>query len=153
MRTIRVLLLSVLMFGGVFLFMLPRQTAIESKLAPVLPKDAIKTFLESKQSPLANEVETLLAQKHWRLLIAISAIESQYCKKQLGFNCWGVGGDSAYRYYSSYRAAIIDANDLITHWQEKGRWLTPEDMNCHYVQPCNSNWVYVVNKVLGELPE
>ena len=111
----------------------------------------IEEFLTSKDSPLAPNTEFLLQQKHWKLLIAISAIESQYCKRQLGNNCWGVGGDSDYRHYSSIRAAIIDANDLIEYWQEKGRWLTVEDMNGHYVFPSNPNWVHVVNKVLEEL--
>lgn len=111
----------------------------------------VRQYLESKNSPLAPDTEYLTELPHWELLIAISAIESQYCKRQLGFNCWGIGGDSAYRYYDSYRAAAQDASDLITRWQEKGRWLTVEDMNCHYVQPCNQNWVTVVNLVLSEL--
>lgn len=118
-----------------------------------LPKlnSEIKQFLESKESPLSAHTDFLLEQEHWKLLIAISAIESRYCKSQLGFNCWGIGGDSNYRKYSSIRAAIVDANDLITAWQSKGRWLTVEDMNCSYVQPCNPNWVNVVNKNLKEL--
>lgn len=111
----------------------------------------VKGFLESKESPLAPETEYLLEKKHWKLLIAVSAIESQYCKRQLGFNCWGIGGDSAYRHYGSVREAIDDADALITRWQERGRWLTVEDMNCHYVVPCNPNWVRVVNQVLAEL--
>lgn len=112
---------------------------------------SIRGFLESKESPLAQETDFLLEHKHWKLLIAISAIESQYCKRQLGFNCWGIGGDSAYRHYSSIREAITDADALIEKWQQKGRWLTVEDMNCHYVVPCNPNWVNTVNKVLAEL--
>ena len=115
------------------------------------PAPQVKEFLESKNSPLAPETDVLLQQKHWKLLIAISAIESQYCTRQLGNNCWGIGGDSAYRHYGSVREAIIDANALIEKWQARGRWLTVEDMNCHYVQPCNPNWVNVVNKVLAEL--
>lgn len=118
--------------------------------ASQLNKD-IQAFLEDKDSPLTPETELLLQQKHWKLLIAISAIESQYCKRQLGWNCWGIGGDSAYRKYPSIREAIVDANNLIEHWQQKGRWLTIEDMNCHYVVPCNPNWVKVVTQVLGEM--
>jgi len=111
----------------------------------------IKEFLINKDSPLAQETDFLLDQRHWKLLIAISAIESQYCKRQIAYNCWGIGGDSAYRHYSSLREAIIDADALITKWQERGRWLTIEDMNCHYVVPCNPNWVRVVNSNLDEL--
>lgn len=111
----------------------------------------IRGFLASKKSPLASETDFLLQQKHWKLLIAISAIESQYCKRQLGNNCWGIGGDHSYRHYSSIKAAIIDANDLIEYWQQRGRWLTIDDMNCHYVVPCNPNWVKVVNQTLNDL--
>ena len=112
----------------------------------------VRGFLESKESPLAPETDYLLTQKHWKLLIAISAIESQYCTKQIGLNCWGItkftGG---YRKYDSIKEGIKDANDLIERWQMKGRWLTVEDMNCHYVQPCNPNWVRVVNNILNKL--
>lgn len=108
----------------------------------------VRGLLESKKSPLAPETDLLLEQKHWKLLIAISAIESQYCTRQLGNNCWGIGGDSAYRHYSSIPEAIADADALIERWQKKGRWLTVDDMNCHYVVPCNPNWVSVVNRNL-----
>jgi hypothetical protein len=113
----------------------------------------LREFLESKQSPLAPDTEFLLELKHWKLLVAISAIESQYCKRQLGYNCWGIGGDSAYRYYSSFRAAAQDANDLIERWQTKGKWLTVEEMNGSYVVPASENWVRVVNKVIKELDD
>ena len=95
-----------------------------------------------------------MSQKHWKLLIAVSAIESQYCKRQLGNNCWGVTDlKGKYRIYNSFAEGIKDTNDLIEHWQQKGRWLTVEDMNCSYVVPCSPNWVRVVNKVLKDLPQ
>jgi hypothetical protein len=120
---------------------------------PVDVATKIRLFLESKQSPLASDAEYIAKLKHWKLLIAISAIESQYCKRQLGYNCWGIGGDSAYRYYSSFRAAAQDANDLIENWQSKGRWLTVEDMNGSYVVPYSENWERVVKQVLKQLDE
>lgn len=111
----------------------------------------VREFLESKDSPLAPETDYLMSLKHWELLIAISAIESQYCKRKISYNCWGIGGDSAYRHYSSIREAAKDADALISRWQAKGRWLTVDDMNCHYVVPCNPNWVKVVNINLNTL--
>ena len=112
----------------------------------------VRGFLESKKSPLAPETDYLLTQKHWKLLIAISAIESQYCTKQLGLNCWGITKfEGGYRRYASIREGIKDANDLIERWQAKGKWLTPEEMNCVYVVPCNQNWVNVVNRVTKQL--
>lgn len=112
----------------------------------------LDAYLTTKKSPLAGDSEYILTLKHWRLLLAISAIESQFCIHQIDYNCWGVGGDSAYRHYSSFRAALVDADALIEKWQAKGRWLTPEDMNCSYVVPCSDNWVRVVHKTLLELP-
>lgn len=124
----------------------------EEPIVEVNPlEEKLENYLKSKKSPLSDEVEFLLSKKHWRLLVAISAIESQYCKRKIDWNCWGIGGDSAYRHYDSLQEAIADADALITRWQDRGRWLTVDDMNCHYVQPCNPNWVLVVNQTLKDL--
>lgn len=123
---------------------------LEVKKAPLNVE--VQAFLESKDSPLAPHIDTLLEQEHWKLIVAISAIESSYCKRQLGNNCWGITDSSgAYKSYASFDEAIIDANGLITRWQARGKWLTVEDMNCSYVVPCNANWVSVVNTVLSKL--
>ena len=111
----------------------------------------VREYLESKGSPLAEHTEVLLQQKNWKLLIAISRIESQFCKIKISYNCWGIGGDARYRHYEGYEDAIIDAEKVIEYWQERGRWLTVEDMNCHYVVPCNENWVRVVSSTLIEI--
>lgn len=131
------------------------ELAVQSEKNQQDTTERVRAYLNSKKSPLNNEeISLLVQQEHWRLLIAVSAIESQYCKVQLGYNCWGIGGDSAYRYYKNFSEAIIDANNLIDHWQEEHRrWLTVEDMNCHYVQPCNDNWVRVVNSVLDSIKD
>lgn len=113
--------------------------------------EVVKAYLIGKGSPLADHVDTLMDQKHWKLLLAISHIESSWCTKKIAYNCWGIGGDSAYRKYPGYDEAIIDANELIEKWQAKGRWLTVEDMNGSYVQPKNPNWENVVNKTLKEI--
>lgn len=140
---------------AVTVFFIPARTVLvtQGDIAAGRPQlnNEIRRFLEGKESPLAPETDFLLAQKHWKLLIAVSAIESQYCKRQLGNNCWGIGGDSAYRHYDSIQAAITDANNLIESWQRRGRWLTVESMNGHYVQPYNPNWERVVKNVLAEV--
>jgi len=115
--------------------------------------EKIKEYLEIKKSPLSEHAEKLACQKHWRILIAISKIESQFCKKKKGFNCWGIGGTGKYRTYSGYDEAITDANDFIERWQQRGRWLTIEDMNGHYVQPKNDNWERVVKATIKELED
>ena len=134
-----------------WIFFYPKKSAVEPPIQQLNP--LIREFLINKDSPLAPETDFLLQQKHWKLLIAISAIESQYCKRKIAYNCFGIGGDSAYRSYSSIRASIQDANDLIEKWQQKKRWLNVEDMNCSWVVPCNQNWVKIVNKVLVKMNE
>lgn len=113
----------------------------------------IKSYLEKKGSPFADVTPYLLKQKHWRLAIGISAIESQFCTKKLYLNCWGIGGDSAYRHYNSLEEGIEDFDNLIERRQARGKWLTVESMNCSYVVPCNRNWVRVVNSTLKDLDE
>jgi hypothetical protein len=126
-------------------------TAEELETIPSL-NDEIRAYLESKDSPLASHTDLLLEQEHWKLIIAISAIESSYCKRQLGNNCWGITNSSGgYSKYDSLDEAIVDANDLITRWQARGRWHSVEDMDGHYVVPANPNWVAVVTSVLSKL--
>ena len=153
----KILLLLVASVASIAFLFLPKSIVVAPDPAnPVViqqdPTNKVVAYLHSKESPLSDdEVSLLVQQKHWKLLLAISAIESQYCKRQLGYNCWGIGGDSAYRHYNNFSEAIIDADALITRWQARGRWLTVDDMNCHYVQPCNENWVRTVNKVLHDI--
>lgn len=135
-------------------------TVMAPELAPPIEfrqdntKIKIIAYLENKKSPLtSDEISLLVEQKHWKLLIAIAAIESQYCRRQQSFNCWGIGGDSAYRHYESFSDAIVDANNFIERWHQKGRWLTVADMNGSYVVPYSPNWEYVVNKVLKDIEE
>jgi hypothetical protein len=112
----------------------------------------IREYLISKKSPMADYAEVIVRQKHWKLLLGISAIESQFCKYQLGNNCWGITDlKGGYKQYDSIKEGIIDANNLIERWQKRGSWLTVEKMNCSYVVPCNPNWVLVVNQTIKKL--
>lgn len=138
------------------LFFIPKNIAVAPDPANpvVIQQDTNKVvaYLQSKQSPLSkDEVSLLVQQKHWKLLIALMGIESQFCRRLIAYNCFGIGGDLEYRRYNNFSESIVDADALITHWQARGRWLTVEDMNCHFVQPCNENWVRVVNKILKEI--
>lgn len=112
----------------------------------------VSLYLESKHSPLAPYANTLVGLNHWRLIIAISSIESQYCKYQLGNNCWGITtAAGGYAHYSDFGAGAIAEEALIERWQARGKWLTVESMNCSYVVPCNPNWVRTVNATLAQL--
>lgn len=148
----KILLLLVVSVTTIVLFSKEIVVAPDPANPVVIQQDKIKVYLESKQSPLSGaEVNLLVNQKHWKLLVALMGIESQFCRRQIAYNCFGVGGDSAYRHYNNFSESIIDADELITHWQSKGKWLTVESMNGSYVVPVNQNWVNVVNKILKEL--
>lgn len=114
----------------------------------------VTLFLEEKNSPLAEHTEFIMSLVHWKMIISISAIESQYCKRIFGnYNCWGIMIGDRLRRFSSFQEGAEYTNNLIDFWQERGRWLTVEDYNCHYVVPCNQNWVQVVKKNLNQLNE
>ena len=122
------------------------QKPVEETLA-----EKIEKYLAEKKSPLAEYSEALAGQKHWRLIIAISHIESGWCKKGTAHNCWGIKGSSGYRKYAGYEEAITDANRVIEKQQERGRWLTVDDMNGSYNQPGSPNWAKVVKGTIREL--
>ena len=156
MKLLLVALLSAM--SGVGFLLSPEPISVE----PVVVRDtvpnprvvleqSVTTYLEGRISPLAASTDTLIEQKHWKLLIAISAIESQFCKRKIAYNCWGIKGSNGYRQYDSYDEAIVDANALIERWQAKGKWLTPESMLGSYVVPGSANWLYTVKSVLKEL--
>lgn len=125
---------------------------LEPSMAPTpAPEAALFSYLKAKNSPLVAEAGYLHTKPHWRLLVAISHIESQFCTRQLNNNCWGINTKTGYAKFATLRDAIDATDNLITKWQNKGRWLTVEDMNCSYVVPCSPNWVKVVNSTLTEL--
>ena len=144
---------TLLSFGTLFWYMFTHPIEVASKQIPPSPEVQLAEYLYNKKSPLVEDVGFIVKLEHWKLLVAISAIESQFCQKQMYNNCFGTGGDAHYRRYSSFQASFKDANDLISYWQAQGRWLTVEDMNCHYVHPCNPNWVKVVNSTLKDIDE
>lgn len=130
----------------------PVQVAEEKPLDDRVEK--VRSYLERKKSPLSDHSEQIVSKKHWKLIIAVSAIESSYCKRKIAFNCWGImKGSGGLRRYESYEEAIDDVDALFERRQSQGRWLTVEAMNCSYVVPCNPNWVSVVNSVLKDLDE
>src|SRR5690242_1820143 len=50
---------------------------------------ALTEFLASKKSPMPAEV--LIKYPNWRMILAISAAESGYCKHQAAaYNCYGI---------------------------------------------------------------
>ncbi|MBI2607320.1 MAG: hypothetical protein HYW51_00655 [Candidatus Doudnabacteria bacterium] len=113
--------------------------------------EVLAEYLASKQSPLSDKANYLLNQRDWRLIIAISQAESQMCKRQLGYNCWGIGG-GAHRKYPNLEFAITDAQTVIGKYVDSGAD-TAKEILPNYVGWDNQNWVYAVNAVLYQLDQ
>lgn len=123
-------------------------------------ENAVSYFFIENQSPLYFETAYLLTKPHWKLIVAISHDETQYCTIGTGLvnNCWGikaVKGQKAtpggYAKYATLRIALDAAEDLLAKKQKAGKWLTVDAMNCTYVVPCSPNWVHTVKTTLSEL--
>jgi len=100
---------------------------------------------------LADKSAYLLNQRDWELIIAISQAESNMCKRQLGNNCWGIGGGN-HRKYPNLEFAISDAQHVIGKYVDRGAD-TPEEMLRRYVGWNNQNWVLAVNQILRQLDQ
>lgn len=115
--------------------------------------EPLKNYLLSKQSPLANEAENLLAQEHWPLIIAIAQSESNMCKRQMYNNCWGIGGAWNLRRYASLKDAIVDINQLLANKYVARGADTPKEIVTRYVGSYSHNWVRAANQVLTQLDQ
>lgn len=115
-------------------------------------KEKLRDFLASYGSPLAKEDSALnafLSARNMKMMLAISFVESNMCKRQLYHNCSGIGG-SKMRKYDNFAGWIKDFDDLL---ERKYKGLAVEDFIGYYVQPGSQNWVDGVYQILDALKE
>jgi hypothetical protein len=127
----------------------------ETKAAEILQKrtEAVSKYLSSKNSPLLKYADVIAAQKHWKLILAISNAESGMGKHCANNNCSGIGvapGASTWREYRTLKDWIVDFNNLL---EKRYRGWTLEQMNGVYVQPKNPNWMLATKQVLQDMQE
>lgn len=129
--------------------------ALAGNIPPVIEDPEIillRTYLESKNSPLATEAETLLSQYHYRLIIGIAFAESNFCKVQIRpNNCWGIGGTRP-ETYPTLSDGIVRANNLIQKYQNNGM-TTPKLMRNTWVGWHNLGWPVAVEQVTTHLED
>lgn len=117
-------------------------------------KQKLKEYLESKKSPLAKDDAALTAlaeSKNMKMIVAISFVESTFCKNHYYHNCSGIGGTPPnLRQYDSYSEWIEDFDILL---EKRYKDVPPEDFIGLYVQPGSPNWLYGVKQVLREFDE
>lgn len=112
-------------------------------------KVALKKYLtEVRPSRLAEYADVLAEQPEWRKIVAISFVESTFCKRHYFNNCWGITYRSGLARYPSLKEAIVDTNRvLVKSYSDK----TYEQMNGVYVQPKNPNWLRGAKMIETEL--
>ncbi len=113
--------------------------------------EQLRPYLASKGSPLAQDDQALQAlalANNTRMILAISFVESNFCRRHLAFNCSGIGGATYFRHYRGFQNWVLDFDRLL---DRRYGGLDVEEMNCYYVQPCNARWVNGVYQILTEL--
>jgi hypothetical protein len=126
--------------------------ALEQRFAQVDKRvQLVRAYLESKNAPLAQYTEILLAQEDWKKIIAISNAESNMGKRCYKNNCSGImfrtGG---LRSYESIPEWIVDFQGLI---DRRYKTKSLDQMNGVYVVPRSANWYKASNSVYQALEQ
>jgi len=113
----------------------------------------LKEYLESKNAPLADYADVLIAQPDWKTIIAISHAESNMGKHCYFNNCSGIyerydKGYAGLKKYPTKADWIVDLQQLLANRYDG--W-TLEDMNGTYVYPKSSNWIKATTTIYDEL--
>lgn len=127
-----------------------RHDPTPEELRDKLRKMSLITYLAEKKSPLAKDeaaVNALLSAKNMKMILGISFVESNMCKKQVAFNCSGIGGSSL-RKYDGFAGWVKDFDNLL---EKRYKNLTVDQFRGYYVQPGSQNWVDGVKQILAEL--
>lgn len=136
-----------------------RQLTIQKLKQQIFLADRVRDYLLEEGSPLAYHANTLIHQKNWKKIIALSNAESSLCRRypQGKSNCWGVGGSDLWNMGSDLDQAIrqMDAflNTAPRRSPRKYSQMSFEEMNGLYKQPAADHWVFNNKVVFDELTE
>jgi hypothetical protein len=115
--------------------------------------EALRQYLITQNSPLADHANTLVQQNNWKKIIALSNAESSMCRKYIEAtsNCWGVGGSNLWTMGENLDQAIVSMNRFLNNYplrsSKKYTAMTFDEMNGLYKQPAREHWV-VNNEVV-----
>jgi hypothetical protein len=112
---------------------------------------AVRAYLESKNAPLAQYTEIILAQEDWKKILAISNAESNMGRHCWKNNCSGIMyGRGGLRPFDSIPDWIVELQGLI---DRRYKNKTLDQMNGVYVVPRSANWYQASNSVYQALTE
>lgn len=113
----------------------------------------VREYLKSKNSPLADYTEILLAQDDWKTILAISNAESTLGQHCYYNNCSGIYerfgvGYAGLKKYDSMASWIVDLQQLL---DQRYKGWSLKEMNGIYVYPRSSSWYAATSKVYNDL--
>ncbi|MEK7592172.1 MAG: hypothetical protein AAB508_02125 [Patescibacteria group bacterium] len=114
----------------------------------------LKIYLQKFSSPLAPYAQEMVKQPQWQRALAISWVESNFCKRHADNNCSGIGvapGHKLWRKYATHLDWFKDMSALMEKPIYKEKYATFQKMRGVYVQPGSANWVNGANKKYNEL--
>ncbi len=118
---------------------------------------ALKQYLQSKRSPLADYTHVILQQNNWKKILALSNAESTMCRRYIEHlnNCWGVGGSDLWDMGDNLGEGVVAMNHFLNTAPKKSQvkysQMNFEQMNGLYKQPPGDHWVYNNLQVYNEL--
>ncbi len=115
----------------------------------------LKSYLEQKQSPLANEVDTFIAVADtygldWRFIPAITGVESGFAKRMPfnSYNAYGWAGGKTY--FDSWDTSInLVGKTLKEKYIEKGAVTIPQIAK-RYAPP-STTWAWKVEFFMAQI--
>ncbi len=114
----------------------------------------LKLYLEKHRSPLAEYAGEMVKQPQWQRALAISWVESNFCKRHMDNNCSGIGvapGHKLWRKYETHLDWFKDMSALMEKPMYKEKYTTFQKMRGVYVQPGSASWVNGAQKKYNDL--
>jgi len=116
-------------------------------------KEKLKKYLQEKNSPLVDIVNTLAELKHWQMVLAISNSESSLGKRCYNNNCSGIGVEPGNPLWRDYKSKAEWAKDLDKLLEKRYKDWSLEEMNGVYNKPGSENWLLASKQILEDLQE
>lgn len=125
----------------------PPEPIVQEAPAPDPELLKLDAFLKTKRSPIPADV--LIKYPNKKMVLAIAAAESGYCKHQAGqYNCWGIKDFrpgprfGKYRHFSGWEEALAYASQLLFKYDKTDGNPTPGAMVRRWTGYASSpNWM------------
>ncbi len=136
----------------------PKQNENSLSIETVTENDPLvvnlTAYLKKHNSPLEPYASEMVKQPQWQRALAISWVESNFCKRHADNNCSGIGvapGHKSWRKYPTHLEWFKDMAKLMEKPIYKEKYTTFKKMRGVYVQPGSDNWVNGAQKKFNEL--